>query len=302
MITYLKHGQIDNTLWDECIAKAVNGNVYAWSWYLDEVHQGWEALVEINDDKYLSVMPLTCKRKYGINYLCQPFFVQQLGVFSLQPITAEKVKSFLEAIPKKYRLIEIRLNEGNPVPEGLKGMETHRNHLLDLSFDYDILSANYHENTKRNLNKSLKYGLRLVRSVPMEKIISLFRADRGATVTHWGDPEYQRLLRLSELAITSSNAFVYGVQTSNNDDIICGALFLVSHDRITFLFSGNSVFAKETGAMAFLIDKVIMEFSGRSLTFDFEGSDDDQLSRFYRGFGSTTVSYPGYQIPLFKKR
>ena len=302
MITYLKQGQIDKAQWDECIAKAVNGNVYAWSWYLDVVHPRWEALVEINDNKYLSVMPLTCKKKYGISYLCQPFFVQQLGVFSLQQIDADKVKVFLEAIPKKYRLIEIRLNEGNPFPVGMKGMESHRNHLLDLHNDYNSLLSNYHDNTRRNLNKSLKYGLRLIRSVPMEKIISLFRSDRGVSVSHWGDPEYHRLCCLSASAIASSNAFVYGVQTSNNDDIICGALFLKSHDRITFLFSGNSALGKETGAMTFLIDKVIEEFSGRSLTFDFEGSDDDQLSRFYRGFGSAPVSYPGYHVPLFKKR
>ncbi len=59
MINYLKHDQIDQQRWDDCIAHAPNGLVYAWSWYLDIVHPGWEALVEIVDDKYLSVMPLT---------------------------------------------------------------------------------------------------------------------------------------------------------------------------------------------------------------------------------------------------
>lgn len=79
MITYLTHNQIDKQRWDDCIKQSPNGNVYALSWYLDIVHPRWEALVE---DDYVSVMPLTGNRKCGISYPFQPFFVQQLGVFS----------------------------------------------------------------------------------------------------------------------------------------------------------------------------------------------------------------------------
>lgn len=294
MIAYLTHDHIDKTRWDDCIAHAVNGNVYAWSWYLDVVHPGWDALVEVIDVNYLTIMPITKKRKYLIDYLCQPYFVQQLGVFSVQPIDKEKTMDFLRAIPKKYRLVEIRLNEGNPVDEALEGVDFHRNHLLDLGYEYDILSSHYHENTTRNLKKSLKYGLQLVKGADIEEVIRLFRADRGASVERWGDPEYACLTRLSHRAYTSSNAFVYGVKNTDNNDLICGALFMKSHQRITFLFSGNSAIGKETGAMFFLIDQVVREYAGQRLTLDFEGSDDDNLARFYHGFGSVPVSYPSF--------
>jgi len=56
MIDYLLHSDIDKMKWDACIQKAFNGNIYALSWYLDVVHEGWEALVE---DDYVRVMPLT---------------------------------------------------------------------------------------------------------------------------------------------------------------------------------------------------------------------------------------------------
>ena len=297
MITYLTHEQIDKTLWDQCVAQAPNGLVYAWSWYLDIVHPRWEALVEIIDGIYFSIMPLTCKKKYLIHYLCQPFFVQQLGVFSRVPLTVETIRAFLRAIPRKYRLVEIRLNEQNPVEDAC-GIAWHRNTLLDLNHDYETLLSNYHENTKRNLKKSFKYGLQLVEEVPIQKIIALFRSDRGATVTHWGDAEYARLERLTEAAITSSYALVYGVGSIDNNDIVCGALFLVSHHRITFLFSGNSGVGKETQAMTFLLDQVIKKFSGRSMIFDFEGSDDADLARFYHGFGGTPVAYPSFTYRL----
>mgnify|MGYP002625709982 CR=1 FL=1 len=299
MIRYLTHDQIDKARWDACVAKAVNGNVYAWSWYLDIVHPGWEALVEMIDGNYLSIMPITNKKKYGINYLCQPFFVQQLGVFSVSRLTEDQTLAFLRAVPSRYRLVEIRLNEQNPLPESNKGVEVHVNHLLDLNSDYDSLSSHYHDNTKRNLKKSFNKNLRLVKAAPIQKAIALFRSGKGADVKHWGDAEYAVLERLSETAIASSNAFVYGVQTSDNDDIICCALFMKSHQRITFLFSGNAPEGKESGAMTFLIDQVVREFSGQLLTLDFEGSDDPQLARFYRGFGSRVVSYPGIRYRFF---
>ena len=298
MITYLTHDNIDKNLWDDCIAQAPNGMVYAWSWYLDIVHPGWDALVEVDEGNYLSVMPLTHKRKYLINYLCQPFFVQQLGIFSVVPIIVETTKAFLKAIPKKYRLVEIRLNEKNPVETSWQGIGLHRNHLLNLNQDYDVLSSNYHENTKRNLKKSLKRDLQLVEAVPVQKIIHLFRNDRGAMVKHWGDIEYACLERLTNTAINSSNAFVYGVKTSDNDDIICGAIFMISHRRITFLFSGNSKAGKEVQAMTFLMDQVIRKYAGQSMVFDFEGSDDDDLARFYQGFGGLPTSYPSFSYRM----
>ena len=294
MIAYLRHEQIDYPRWDDCIGKAANSQVYAWSWYLDAVHPGWEALAEIEQGNYLSVMPLTSNKKYGIRYLHQPFFAQQLGVFSPQALLPEKVTSYLCAIPSRFRLVQIRLNEGNPVPEGMKGVEYHRNHLLDLHDDYDTLFYNYHENTKRNLKKSLNHGLRLVKSVSMDRVTALFRANRGASVSHWGDAEYARLKRLAEVASASSNAFVYGVQHPEKEDVVCGALFMKTKERITFLFSGNDALGRESQAMTFLLDQVIREYAGQTLTLDFEGSDDESLARFYRGFGSVSVLYPAY--------
>ena len=299
MIYHLTHNQIDKALWDWCIALAPNGNVYAWSWYLDVVHPGWEALVEVKGCKYVSVMPITKKKKYGINYLCQPFFTQQLGVFSVDPPTKEQTISFLRAIPPKYRLVEIRLNEGNPLDSTCKGVKLHCNYLLDLSDNYDTLYSQYHENTKRNLKKSLKFNLQLVKEVPMAKVIGLFRANRGASVTHWGDVEYERLNHLTDVALSLRSAFIYGIKTIDNDNIICAALFMFSHQRITFLFSGNDSLAKETQAMTFLIDQVIHEYAGQKLTLDFEGSDDDNLARFYQGFGSVHVSYPDFSYRFF---
>jgi hypothetical protein len=288
MIRYLKHEEIDKSRWDFCIDKAFNGNIYAWSWYLDVVHPGWEALV---DGDYDRVMPLTGGKKFGISYLYQPFFVQQLGVFSQKSLSPEIVESFLLHIPRKYRFAEIKLNIHNKFPENFEGIQMHRNFEMDLISDYDVLYKKYHTNTKRNLTKAKSFNLRINKRVSVDDIIALFRANRGMEVSKWKDSEYSRLRNLVMEAAFQEKVFMIGVE---DEELIAGAVFMKSHDRLVFLFSGCNKRAKTKGAMTFLIDKVIHENSHDQLVLDFEGSDDDNLARFYQGFGSTEVDYPSY--------
>lgn len=289
MIQYLEHNKIDKKKWDSTIAEC--GNIYAYSWYLDIVHSGWEALVE---DDYQAVMPLTGGKKFGVNYLFQPYFVQQLGVFSKASMTPEKNNTFLQAIPKKYRFAEIRLNESNTFNDDVQGIEYHRNVILDLNQDYEIIKANYHTNTKRNLAKAENNNLQVVNTVIPYHVVALFTDNRGALLDKWGDAEYARLTQLTKVAVARKAAFILGVTEKGVGELLCAAIFMKTNDRITFLFSGLKQEGKDKQAMTYLLDQVIQQNANRPLTFDFEGSDDDNLARFYLGFGSTEVKYPSY--------
>ena len=289
MIQYLIHNQINQTKWDATIAEC--GNIYAYSWYLDIVHPGWDALVE---DDYQSVMPLTGGKKFGVDYLFQPYFVQQLGVFSKQPMTTEKVNAFLDAIPNKFRFAEIRLNESNIFNGDKQGVEYHRNVLLDLNQGYDAIRSNYHTNTKRNLAKAADNNLQLVNTVIPYHVVALFTENRGALLDKWGDAEYARLTALTKVAGTRGHAFILGVTEKGVGQLICAAIFMKTVDRITFLFSGLTMEGKQRQAMTYLLDQVIQKYANQSFTFDFEGSDDENLARFYLGFGGREVKYPSY--------
>ena len=291
MIHYLEHKAIDKAKWDAVIAEC--GNIYAFSWYLDIVHSGWEALVE---DDYQAVMPLTGRKKFGVQYLYQPYFVQQLGVFSKSSLTEEKLKVFLQAIHQKYRFAEIRLNESNAISDGIEGFDYHRNVLLDLNQDYESVRANYHQNTKRNLAKSESNNLQLVDTVIPNHVVALFTDNRGALLDKWGDAEYARLTALAQTAIKRGDAFILGVTEKGVGQLMCAAIFMKAKDRITFLFSGLTEEGKHRQAMTYLLDQVIQKFANQPITFDFEGSDDDNLARFYLGFGGREVKYPSYSF------
>ena len=289
MIQYLTHNQIDKKKWDATIAEC--GNIYAYSWYLDMVHPHWEALIE---DDYQSVMPITGGKKFGVNYLYQPYFVQQLGVFSSSPMTAEKTAAFLNTIPKQYRFAEIRLNESNTFGEGAQGVDYHRNVLLDLNRDYETIRANYHQNTKRNLAKAESNNLQIVNTVIPYHVVALFTDNRGALLDKWGDAEYKVMTRLATVAQKRDHAFIFGVTEKGVGELLSAAIFMKANNRITFLFSGLKQEGKDKQAMTYLLDYVIQKYANQPLVFDFEGSDDDNLARFYLGFGGEEVKYPSY--------
>ena len=296
MIRFLKHNMIDKERWDKCIDKSFNGNIYAWSWYLDIIHPQWDALVENDYDR---VMPLTASRKLGISYMFQPFFTQQLGVFSKSQLSKEDIDRFIEAIPNQYRLVKYKLNSYNKVDYLSENILSHRNIELDLIYDYQHLYNRYNNNTKRNLAKAESAGLSINSGIYPETIIELFKNNRGKDVKHWGDKEYDRLVHLIHTAISKECCLTYGV---NNLDgkTISGAVFMFSHDRIIFLFSGSDDASKDKHGLTMILDNVIREFSETQYTLDFEGSDNDGLARFYKGFGGEEVFYPELRINNFK--
>ncbi len=291
MISYLEHKEIDKKKWDETIALC--GNVYAYSWYLDIVHPQWDALVL---DDYQSLMPLTGGRKYGVNYLYQPYFVQQLGIFSSQSSTKELTGQFLQAIPKKFRFAEIRLNESNKLDNDSQGVEYHRNVLLDMNMGYDEIYSNYHKNTKRNLARATANRLQVVDTVIPSHVVALFRGNRGATLDKWGDAEYNLMTELATTATQKGNAFTVGVAEKSVSELLSAAIFVQANNRVTFLFSGLTQQGREKQAMTFLLDQTIRKLSNSPTTFDFEGSDDENLARFYLGFGGNEVHYPSYRF------
>ena len=297
MIRYLTHNQIDTQGWDDCIEHSLNGNVYSWSWYLDVVHPGWEALVE---DDYQTVMPLTGNRKFGVNYLFQPFFTQKLGVFSKNQLSDDDVKHFLDAIPPKYRFADFRINNQYKSTEAdIYLIDNHRNIELDLASEYTVLYEKYSSNTKRNLAKAKKENLSIAENAEPLEIIELFRSNKGKEIKHWGDKEYSRLLNLVNTAKNRGCCSVLGTQNTDNQ-IVAGAFFMTSHNRIVFLFSGSDESNKDSHALTFLIDFVIEKFSGKRKIFDFEGSDNDGLARFYRGFGGEENFYTGIRFNRFR--
>ena len=264
------------------------------------VNENWGALIE-ND--YERVFPLTPGIKLGINYLFQPKFTQQLGVFSRSILSAETVKNFLGAIPKKFKYIDINFNSFNPVNSNSDSFEPWLNHELDLINPYEKIYSGYSTNLKRNLNKAKKSPVSLVKNIKPEDVIDLFRKNKGKDLKNLKNDDYQLLRRLIYVMIYKGIVEVVGAYNEVNE-LCAGVFFVKDNKKVIFFFSATNNYARENAAMPMLIDSFIRKNSHSHLTLDFEGSNNSNLARFYKSFGAKELHYPHYKHsklnPFFK--
>ena len=289
MIRFLKHDMIDKSRWDDCISHAVNGNLYACSWYLDIVSPGWCALVE-ND--YEKVFPLPVDSKAGFRYIMQPWFTQQLGLFYQSVSSEEKLIDFINCIPSEYRYIDINLNTSNKInlPVHVSDMT---NLELDLISEYNEIVPGYQNNLLRNLKKAAQNKLTVSKHVRPEEIISLFRANKGQELKHLNDQQYTLIQRIAYESLHKGTGEIWGAYDEYNQ-LVAGIIWVTSHQKSIFLFSALSSTGKKLNAMPWLIDLFIMHNAGQPLTLDFEGSNNEGLARFYSSFGAKKVIYQRY--------
>ena len=106
MIHYVKREDLEVAKYNECIENSIQSRIYAYSWYLDIVADNWDVLV-FKD--YEAVLPIPWKKKYFIKYITQPYFCQQLGVFSKDRVSKDFEYGMLKKIPYKFLKISFLL-------------------------------------------------------------------------------------------------------------------------------------------------------------------------------------------------
>ena len=287
-IRHLTHDQIDRSKWDACILRSVNGSVYAWTWYLDAVSPGWEALVQ---GDYSAIMPLTYRKKWGIPYLFRPLLNQHLGVFSPDFNRTRLVEDFLSVIPDRFRLIEITLNKYNKPPTSLFKVSSHTSYELALASDYENLRRSYHKNTERNLRKSEQAGLQIDLNLSAEEFLGLLWHDSSAgsaILRKKQNPDI--LVNLMRAMKEHGAGRIVGVRDQGGE-MLAATLFGYSHRKWVYLVPLSTEKGKQAMAQFAIIDALIQENAGSDALLDFEGSDIQGVARFYAGFGAQAYHY-----------
>jgi len=286
-IKHIKQENVDTKKWDNCIAKSINGIVYAYSWYLDIVCADWEALVY---GDYETVMPLTQNQKYGISYLYQPIFTQQLGIFSYNKIDESLIDSFLKAIPKKFKFIEINLNKYNRI-EKLEGftVKDNKNYELDLIENYENIFRKYKQNNIRNIRKAIQNKISILKGLMPNDIFDLVKT--SGKIPGKKEPQLNMLRQLIAAAIRYKTGYLYGAYNEHNT-LVAAGFFVYSNNKACFILSVTNEEGKELSAMFLLVDEFIKDFSNRNMILDFEGSNVESIARFYKGFGANQFHYP----------
>jgi hypothetical protein len=304
-IKYIGNKDIDYNQWDNCIRNAPNGNVYALSWYLDYICEGWDALVT---EDYSCVMPLPSVRKFGTEMLLQPLFAQQHGVYGLRLVSQEVLAAFLDAIPAKYRYININLNKFNkPTGNGF-AVRQHTNFELGLISPYSMISQRYNENTRRNIKKAEQNKLTFTTDTcTPNQLIDLIGKNVQPGNVKMNENHFSTIRKIIANAQQKKYGEITAVYDEHNE-LCAAAFFLFSHQKAMYMFAASTETGKELRAMFLLVDAFIKKYSEKNLILDFEGSNIEGLARFYGGFGAVPCLYPNivrnrlpWILKLFKK-
>lgn len=291
-IQYLSHQLIDKKRWDQLISRTPGGTLYGQSWFLDAVCPDWQALVTSD---YSKGMPLTSRRKFGLNYLYQPLLSQQLGIFSQARLKPEEVDEFLSAIPPAFKLIEITLNDQNPRGT-LFPVENHTTCRLKLNAPYTQIQERYSENTRRNLKKANAESLRFRTNITLAEFMELLEKDKSAGA-HILALRKNRpaLLRLGPTLLNRNAGMICGVK-NRQGDLLAAALIGQDKGMHYYLAPAMNEEGRESRAMFYLIDRYIHLHGGLPATLDFEGSDIESVARFYKGYGASAHTYTSLRI------
>lgn len=283
MIRHLIHREIDKDRWDAHLLNSGNRLWYAQSWVLDLASPGWGALI---DEESAAMMPLTWRRKWGVDYLFQPLGLQQLGVFAPDPSHAETTR-LLNAVPERFNYWDICIQEtaGINVATDIH-VEQRPNQTLLLDKPVDELRKAYAKNHLRNLKTEAPLEQA---SMDAHSFADLFRRTTGARYGKDALKGFDEFERIIEEGVRRGQCEVIALKLK--DEVIAAACFATWQGRTIMLKSANTEAGMESMAMFHLLDSWIARHAGTGLLLDFAGSGTPSVARFNAGFGASSGVY-----------
>lgn len=280
MINYQRRYEINEQRWNALIEKHETGLPYAYTWYLDVVSPDWSAFVY---GDYEAVMPLPVAQKIIFNYVYQPNYCQQLGVFALNK-DVQLFEAFYSALKKKFWFYHVQQNRVFPSGNILSGFKEKTNLILSLQPSYAELQQQYSESTKRNVNRGKKLSLIYsVDEMSTRRFVEVYSANT------LGVPK----TKITELIKTLSTQGMLSLLSVKSEflEVLAADVVIKTPTRLVHLIPVTTPNGRTQGAMHFLIDQLIQQYAGTDRVLDFEGSSVENIARFYKSFGATEENF-----------
>jgi hypothetical protein len=243
---------------------------------------------------YEAIFPLPFKKKFGIKYLVQPVFCQQLGAFGSNVNVS--TNDFLSAIPKRFFRVRLQLNpyfdQTNEVesvqtkPAGIIAssgkLTTKTNMTIQLSQPLD-----YNKDCKKNLHRLAELPIEYqINAISIREAIDTYRKAWGKQNPELGDEHYQ----LFANACSEKLSFTVTAHHQTEGTLLGAAIFLITPENanrsLHYVCAGPTEAGKSIGVMHGIIDFILNRYKGENMLFDFEGSSISSVASFYKKFGA----------------
>ncbi len=288
MIAFHENHDIDKEKWDNCIKNSLIFKPFPYSWFLDIMSPGWQALIE---GDYHSVFPLPVSVRFRLKYIATPIFLQQLGICCSDNTDPNEINKFLDKIPDDFKLIDLCV--GQKVIHKDFIVTERADFELDLSKSYELLYQGFNRNCKRNILQSLKFKPEIIEDISPGDLINLFINNKGSEISGIKKSDYSRLENLMNYCLGNKKGKILGV-LNENKKLIYGLFFLTSEERKTMILLANTPDSHERKTGYYVYNELIRKFAGKDTVIDFSGSSIHSIASFMKSFGS--VNTPYYRI------
>jgi hypothetical protein len=299
-IQHLKNSEINFVKWDNCINNSHNGNIYAFSWYLDIICEEWEALV---DDDYQSVMPLLITKKAGLPVTFTSSLATQLGVYSTDILSQEKVDYFVRRLAEIYQAFDINLNKFNQVDPGLFKQKKKSTFEFDIIGDYQTIKERYSPVVQSSIQYAGDQKVNIVKGLLPNDFLKFVSRKGVISSTKIRNNELVKLRRIIAFVMRHGLGEILAAYGPYNE-LIAAIFFLKSNRKINLLYSGVTKEGIQLKAMERILDNYIHRHAGQNLTLNFENLNIPDKEDFCKGFGGKKFHFTyikNYSVPWYFK-
>tara|TARA_R110002050_G_scaffold200591_1_gene335575 strand:+ start:127807 stop:128754 length:948 start_codon:yes stop_codon:yes gene_type:complete len=271
--------------------------------WLDAVagDENWNVILSFKGTLLVGAMPYVTNSKLGLKQITLPFLTPYLGPIIIYPTDLKKdnyhshdrkVTSDLVAqIPKTDRFItqtDFEYMYWSPFAWAGYSQTTRYSYLLDTSKTEEELLKGFKPNIKKHIrNSGATYAV--IAANEIDPVFNLHQNDlknKGIELLF----TQNQFARLDQTVSTSGKRIIlHAIDDSGN--IVCAFYLVFDHQYMHYLVGAVTDDARNSGVMSLLMWEAIKESKKRGLTFNFEGSMNKNIDRFFSSFGGTLSPY-----------
>ena len=269
-------------------------------WWLDVVAKDQWELIELREKEgILARMPIVYKRKFGLDGVGMPALTQYLGpqILAQKKKPAEYLnyeisvlKKLIEMMPgRPYVTFHCMPQFRNGLPFVWAGFKNEVNytHVIEDLKDLDAVWGGLRSSVRRNIRKAERH-LEVV-EVSANDAIDLTRAtyQRQGLSMPYSPTMMENLIEECQQRNCGKALGVRGQQGN-----LHSVAFFV-HDELTcyYLFGGADTRFRSSGGQSLLMWEGIRHASSVCESYDFMGSMQPSIAKFFRNFGARQVPY-----------
>ncbi|MEM9545931.1 MAG: hypothetical protein AAGA77_08155 [Bacteroidota bacterium] len=250
MYRFVPYDKIEKNKWNGTVHYALNGNVFGYYWYLKAVIGEWDAIVE---EDYQSVMPVLNRPLKSYQYE----LLKELGPYSVNPLTDQRVGDMLELLEKHNRSSQYPIHSDvsrrqiNAYNHSLR----HKS-VLQGGTVYKELFKTYSDELTKNLNEEGYDAIKVAASLKPETLVGLLNEN---------DQYKNALMRVMYNAMHRGIGFSSAIEDRSTGKILAASFFInantTMHEILSYSKGGKKY-------RQLIFDLMLRNSSGSPLRFE----------------------------------